>query len=128
GAVAAATLRLGRRVYKGRRASRLRREPRRRPRQAEAAGFAGGPSELSGIPTGCSRPAAPPPSCASHRGRTGFPADPPRIPSSNDNRAAPLFRSGSRSEERRVGKECRSRWTPGHAREGNESTEKRGAL
>ena len=30
------------------------------------------------------------------------------------NLTAPLFTLGTRSEERRVGKECRSRWSPYH--------------
>src|SRR6266498_6166582 len=31
-----------------------------------------------------------------------------------EERIAPLFAHGVRSEERRVGKECRSRWSPYH--------------
>src|SRR2546430_3043226 len=42
------------------------------------------------------------------------PASPALAPTAPPSRAPTLFPMPSRSEERRVGKECRSRWSPYH--------------
>src|SRR5688572_33000205 len=50
-------------------------------------------------------------------GRRTFTADRPELV------AQMLLYEGYRSEERRVGKECRSRWVPGHEKRKGTSTE-----
>src|SRR5438552_16710612 len=67
------------------------------------------------------------PTCAFHRRAT---TTRPAIRTETFSHSPAALRNGStgrRSEERRVGKECRSRWGPGHEKKKKQNTSNNGA-